>query len=204
MTLKIIGIKSYDEALKIYENEKHQDKIDAKKNNIRILLTLPLMMLLASAIVLVLFACFDGFETMFTTWHAAKIIMLVVVNIVAIVVSHSCGDYDPKVYLEDFSPIWQYAKVTKGYNVLARTLKYNDWNGYWELELDLEDKETKSVSYAKVKPFWSTVKTDVDDYVVDLEKHQLIKPYNTDNCRLKEILPVKDHKKQAVKIAQTK
>lgn len=203
--MKIIGEQTYLDAVKIYEAEKQEDKKEARKNNIRILLTMPLLIALASAIIFVLFGCVEGFNTMFTQWGSAKVVLLILVNIVAIVIAHTAGDYTPKNTRYDFSPIWQYATITKDNNVLARKLRYNDWNGWWVLELDLEDKITKSVSYASIYPFWSVTKTDVDDYVVDLEHNKLIKPYHSEHCRLSEQLPqTENHKSSTCQNAKVK
>lgn len=186
--MKIIGIKPYEEALKIKEEEVKQDKIDNRKNILRSCITIPLGLIISTGIILLLFACFEGFDGLLTTWHAPKIILMIGAGTASTIVAVTSGDYTPKLERYDYTPVWQYADIAKDYNILKRTLKYNDWNNWWELELDLEDKRTKSVSYATIKPFWSTTKTDVNDYVVDLEHNKLIKPYCNEKCNLSETI----------------
>lgn len=202
--MKIIGIKPYEEALKIKEEEVKQDKIDNKKNILRSCIAIPFGLIISTGIILLLFACFEGFDGLLTTWHAAKAILMIVAWVVSIVVAVTSGDYTPKLDRYDYSPVWQYADIIKDHNILKRTLKYNDWNGWWELELDLEDKKTKSVSYATVKHFWSITKTDTDDYIVDLENNKLIKPYYNEKCHLSETMTVTNNRKPVSKTVKAK
>lgn len=82
--------------------------------------------------------------------------------------------------IREYSPKCQYAYYTNGKNVLKCSYKTTEsfCSLDYYLELDLEDVQTKRVSYATIGPFTSETRTDVSCRTFDFENKRFYIPYD--------------------------
>lgn len=172
--MKVIGIQSYENALKIKEKELKENKQELKVERIRLFFIFLGIEIIASLVAFGLMFTLNGFKNPFIDFGAIDFFCLTMFLVLGFFLTISFKETEPLIYLYDFSPVWQYAYQTKGKNVLHQRVLTDDG---CELVLDLEDIKTKRVSQEKIGLFRMVTQTDVTEVVVDLEKGLVICPY---------------------------
>ena len=81
----------------------------------------------------------------------------------------------------EYSPKCQYAYYTEGKRVLKYDYETREslFSLDYYLKLDLEDINTKKVSFATIGPFRSEIRTDISERTFDLDKKIVYIPYKS-------------------------
>ena len=140
--MKVIGIQSYENALKIKEKELKENKQELRVERIRLFFIFLGIEIIASLIAFGLMFTLNGFKNPFVDFGAMDFFCLMMFLVLGFFLTVSFKETEPLIYLYDFSPVWQYAYQTKGKNVLHQRILTDDG---CELVLDLEDIKTKQL-----------------------------------------------------------